>query len=97
VMGLSSDPTKMLIQMSPASTATLEQGTITGSTEFYGAIYGPSATMNIQGNAKVFGSIIAKTVNLTGSAEIHYDTALASNGTVSNSFTTKIVEWRSLN
>lgn len=96
-VGVSSDPTKMTFLMTANSQATLEEGTITGSNKFYGALYGPSATINIQGNADVYGSIIAKTVNVTGSASIHYDEALTQNTTVTNLHQVGMVSWRELN
>jgi len=90
------NPTAMAFLMSSTGEATLEEGTLTGSTEFYGLLYGPKATIKISGNAKVFGSIIAKTVNLTGSAEIHYDGAMT-HLYVSNLYATKMISWRDLN
>ena len=96
-VGVPSDPTKMIFLMNSTNGATLEEGTVTGSTEFYGALYGPIATINITGNAKVFGSIIAKTITESGSAEIHFDEALAANTDVSNLYKTTVVSWRDLN
>ena len=94
-VGVSSDPGRMLFLMSSSAGATLEQ-TITGSNLFYGAIYGPQATITITGNAEVYGSIIAKQVNLTGSAEIHYDEALADETQISNLYQTALTSWREL-
>lgn len=96
-VGVATNPTEMVVLMSSTGQASLEEGTLTGSTEFYGALYGPKATLNISGNAKVFGSIVAKTVNLTGSAEIHYDEAMTDLSNVSNLYTTKMISWRDLN
>ena len=95
-VGVLSDPRQMTFLMDSFAQATLEQGTITGSTQLAGSLYGPQATIDIQGNAEVFGSIIAKTVNLTGSAIIHYDEALSTDNNVSNLFQTRIVSWREL-
>ena len=95
VVGVASDPGRMLFLMSSSAGATLEQ-TITGSNIFYGAIYGPQATITITGNADVYGSIIAKQVNLTGSAEIHYDEALANETQISNVYQTSLTSWREL-
>ena len=77
---------------------------MTGSTKFYGALYGPNSTINIQGNAEVYGSIVARTVNVTGSAIVHYDEALADcNGPtppqscgVNNLYKATTVSWREL-
>jgi len=95
-VGVVSDPTKMMFLMASGGAATLEQGTITGSTNFYGGLYGPDATINITGNAAVYGSIVANRVNLTGSAEIHYDQALTNNTQVSNLYKTSLKYWRKL-
>ncbi len=94
-IGVVNDPTKMLFKMSSSAEATLEQ-TITGSNMFYGAIYGPKATVHVTGNAEIFGSIIAKAVNLGGSAWIHYDEALTDVTDASNTFHTAVIAWREL-
>lgn len=96
IIGDSSDPTRVVIKITSSGEATLEQGTITGSTEFYGAIYAPDATINISGNADIFGSVIAKQVDVTGSARIHYDEAMTARTDVSNRFATSVVSWREL-
>lgn len=93
-VGVSSDPRLMTILMTPSAAATLEQGTITGSTKFYGALYGPKATITISGNADVYGSIVAKQVNVTGSASIHYDEAMTDLTNISNLYRTSLVAWR---
>ena len=96
-VGVENDPANMLFQMSSTASATLEEGEITGSNNFYGALYGPAATITIRGNAEVFGSIIAKNINVTGSANIHYDEALANVNTISNTYRRAVVSWRDLN
>ena len=93
-IGVSTNPKSLAFLMTSTAQATLEEGTITGSTLFYGAIYGPDATINIQGNAEVFGSIIAETVNVTGDAQIHYDEAMTDRTDVSNLYKTALISWR---
>lgn len=95
-VGVPSDPTKMVFLMTSTSEATIEEGTITGSNKFYGAIYGPQATINITGNAEVYGAIIADRVNLMGSAVIHYDEAVSTLTDVSNLYQTSVVYWQEL-
>ncbi len=95
-IGADSDPTRMAFLLNSSSGATLEEGTITGSTLFYGAVYGPGSTINISGNAKVFGSIVGKTISVTGNAEIHYDEAMTTVTNVSNLYRTAVVSWRDL-
>ena len=96
VVGVANDPTKMTFLMTSISGATLEEGSITGSTKFYGALYGSMATIDITGNAEVYGSVIAQSVSVSGSAEVHRDTALGNNTTLSNLYKTKVVSWREL-
>ena len=92
-IGAPSSPKYMVFLMESNAQATLED-TITGSTGFYGSIYGPDATINIQGNADVYGSIIAETVNVTGDASIHYDEAMTERTDVSNQYKTALISWR---
>lgn len=96
IMGVPSSPQQMLVLMTASGDATLEQGTLTGSTGFYGALYGPQSTINITGNATIYGSVIAQSVNVTGSASVHYDEALTDLTQVSNTFKTARVAWREL-
>ena len=93
VVGASSDPSRMLFLMSASAEATLEQ-TIQGNNTFYGGIYGPEATFTIQGNAEIFGSVIARQVNVTGNAEIHYDESLQSITELSNTYQPSLLSWR---
>jgi hypothetical protein len=94
--GVPSDPSRMIMLVTPSGDATIEQGSITGSTEFYGAIYAPESTINITGNANVFGSIIAERINMTGSAAIHYDEALTQETQIANVFQTAVASWQEL-
>jgi hypothetical protein len=90
------DPRKLTLLVTQSGEATLQEGTITGSTGFYGGIYAPDATINITGNADVFGSIVARQVNLTGSATIHYDEAMTDVTDISNEYSRTLVSWREL-
>lgn len=96
VVGYAPDPKQMVFLMAPTADATIEQGTMTGSTKFYGALYGPGSTINITGNAQIYGSIIGQTVNVSGSAEVHYDKALEDSTVVSGLYATRIIAWRDL-
>ena len=95
-VGYVTNPSQMLFLMSSGSQATLEEGTITGDTNFFGALCGPQATIDIKGNATVFGSIVANQVNLTGSAVIHYDENLSRVTTVPNVYRRTLISWREL-
>jgi len=49
---------------------------ISGHSDLYAAIYAPLSDVNIKGSAALYGSVRGKTVNVTGSGDIHYDEAL---------------------
>ena len=92
--GVPSDPRQMVVLMSAAADATLEQGTLTGSTGFYGGLYAPDSTITISGNAEIFGSVVAGRVDVTGSAYVHYDEALTDVTQVSNLYAAALSSWR---
>jgi choice-of-anchor A domain-containing protein len=48
-----------------------------GHTDAAATIYAPNAAFTLEGTADLYGSILAKTVNIAGSANIHYDRRLA--------------------
>jgi len=93
-IGVEHDPTQMLFLVTSSSEGATIEGTITGSSAFYGALYGPDATITITGNAEVYGSMIAGSVDLSGSAELHYDEALQSLMTIPGSYLTSVLYWR---
>lgn len=95
VVGVTTDPTLMAFKVSSTGGATLE-GTITGSTQFYGSLYGPKADIDITGNAEVYGAIIAKTVTVSGSADLHYDKAMTERTDISNLYQSTLLSWRDL-
>ena len=96
-VGYAADPSQMQFLMSSSGSAEIEEGTITGSTSFYGGLYGPNSTINITGNAEVFGSIVARQVNVSGSAVIHYDERLSASTVVPNVYQRALISWRELN
>jgi len=96
LMGVPSNPKHLLVLMTATGDATVEQGTLTGSTGIYGVLYGPYSTIDIAGNAEVFGSIIAQRINVTGSALIHYDEAVSDLTQISNTFKAVRIAWREL-
>jgi len=93
VVGVPSDPTQMLFKMTSTAGAVLEQ-VIQGNNTFYGAIYGPDAEVNIQGNAEIYGSVIAEVINVQGNAQLHYDEALAMETRVVNQYKRAVTSWR---
>jgi hypothetical protein len=96
MMGVPDDPGQFLVQVAWTGDASLEPGLLTGTTGFYGALYAPESTIDITGNAEIFGSIIAKRVNVTGSAAVHYDESLSDLTDITNKFDTEQISWREL-
>ena len=50
-----------------------------GTSDFYGSIYAPEASVSISGSTKYFGAVTGENVTLSGSSEFHYDESLATN------------------
>ncbi|OHE80336.1 MAG: hypothetical protein A3G75_02820 [Verrucomicrobia bacterium RIFCSPLOWO2_12_FULL_64_8] len=40
---------------------------------FYGVVYSPGAVLEVDGNASIYGALVARYVNFTGATAIHYD------------------------
>ncbi len=53
----------------------------TGNDDFIGTIYAPQADISLTGNGNFMGAIVGNTIFNRGTADFHYDEALASNGT----------------
>ena len=60
-----------------APDGTTQSISISGNGSFVGTIYGPNANLVLSGNGGNSGAVIAKTINLSGNAEFHYDVRLA--------------------
>ncbi len=52
------------------------KGKLTGNSDFYGLIYAPQTAMSILGTAGLFGSTMAKTIDIQGTPYFHYDISL---------------------
>jgi hypothetical protein len=66
----------------------------TGTSDFYGAVYAPSAEFKQSGNSAFFGAFVARRVTkLTGDAIFHYDEALGLTGAPGNH---RVRSWREL-
>ena len=64
-----------------------------GNGQISASLYAPSADVTINGggtSGHVFGSVVGKSVKMTGVTNLHYDEALASSGLIGNY---KIVSW----
>jgi len=43
---------------------------------FYAAVYAPNGTINISGQADLYGSYVGHSTTITGQGEVHFDEAL---------------------
>jgi hypothetical protein len=53
---------------------------VTGDFKLYAAIYAPNAVLDIGGSGTLYGSVRAKEIKLSGTGNIHFDTALSESG-----------------
>jgi hypothetical protein len=80
------------IQPLPGSPSN-NQVTLGGNGQIIAAVYAPNQDITVNGggsNGHVFGSIIGKSVQMTGVTNLHYDEALGSGGFINDY---KIVSW----
>ena len=66
---------------------------LSGNAQISAAVYAPGHNVTVAGagsSGHVFGSMVGKTVTMTGVTNLHYDEALASTGIINNY---KIVSW----
>ncbi|HEX9780029.1 MAG TPA: hypothetical protein VGB20_02310 [bacterium] len=96
IVGVPDSPTSMLFLVTTEEGGATLEGTLTGSSQFYGALYGPQATIHIQGNAEVYGSIIGEAVDLSGSAVLHYDEALKALTEIPGYYLAPVLSWQEL-
>lgn len=69
------------------------QVSLGGNGQIAAAVYAPDYNVTVNGGGNsghVFGSVVGKTVSMTGVTNLHYDEALAATGQVNNY---KIVSW----
>ena len=66
--------------------------TISGTADFYGAVYAPQAAVVRSGNAAYFGSIVGLTLDLSGSGGIHADESLGAENLNSSSSKSVLVQ-----
>jgi Tfp pilus assembly protein PilX len=51
---------------------------ISGAANFYGVVYAPNGNVTVANSGGLFGSVVGKTINVSGSAGIHRDVSLNS-------------------
>jgi hypothetical protein len=69
------------------------QVNLSGNAQLSAAVYAPNADVTVSGSGSsghVYGSIVGKTVTMTGVTNLHYDEASGSSGIINNY---KIVSW----
>lgn len=49
-----------------------------GGPAFYGTIYAPNATLDLQGGTKIYGAVAARNITDAGTVDVHYDLTLQS-------------------
>jgi hypothetical protein len=77
--------------ISPAAGVT-QTVTVSGNGTFIGAINAPGADFTISGSGSYSGALIGKTMNISGSADLHYDEALSKmSGSASSGY--RVASW----
>ena len=82
----------MLYGIQPQTTSS-EHVNFGGNSQITASIYAPGHDVTVNGggtNGHVYGSIVGKTVTMTGVSNLHYDERLGSTGVINNY---KIVSW----
>lgn len=82
----------MLYGIQPPTTSS-EHVSFGGNSQITASIYAPGHDVTVNGsgtNGHVYGSIVGKTVTMTGVSNLHYDERLGSTGVINNY---KIVSW----
>jgi hypothetical protein len=96
VIGVPSNPSNMIFLITSNVHEANIENDITGTTEFYGAIYAPWTLVDISGDAVIYGSVIAQNVEISGNAEVHYDEALADLTNPTGLYRVRVYSWREL-
>jgi hypothetical protein len=82
----------MLYGIQPATDAS-QHVNFGGNSQITASVYAPGADVTVNGsgtNGHVYGSIVGKTVTMTGVSNLHYDERLGATGVINNY---KIVSW----
>ena len=77
----------------PPGSSTSQHVSLGGNAQVSAAVYAPSYDVTVNGGSShghVYGSVVGKTVTMTGVTNLHYDEALGSGGLINNY---KIVSW----
>jgi Flp pilus assembly protein TadG len=54
--------------------------TIGSSTALYASVYAPKSAITLSGTGDIYGSVLGRSIDMTGTSGIHYDMSLEANG-----------------
>jgi hypothetical protein len=66
----------IIVMPNPYTGAAPGPVSISSSSALYSTIYAPQSDVTLSGTGAIYGSIVGKTVNITGSADIYYDLSM---------------------
>jgi Flp pilus assembly protein TadG len=72
-----------IVMVADPSSGTAGKVTISGSAPLYASVYAPLSQVKVSGSGDFYGQFVGLSIDISGSAGIHGDTALISQGTVS--------------
>jgi hypothetical protein len=81
--------------INPEVTIQLDTVDLASNTKLYGMVYAPHAAVTIRSNFELFGSLVARSVDLDSNASFHFDEALI-DATASGDPVFETVCWREL-
>ena len=93
VLNSNNQPGDLMLYGIQPPTGTSEHVNIGGNSQITASVYAPGHDVSVNGggsNGHVYGSIVGKTVTMTGVSNLHYDERLGSTGMINNY---KIVSW----
>jgi len=93
VLNSNNQPGDLMLYGIQPPTNSSEHVSIGGNSQISASIYAPGHDVTVNGggtNGHVYGSIVGKTVTMTGVSNLHYDEKLGSTGAINNY---KIVSW----
>jgi hypothetical protein len=93
VLNSNNQPGDLILYGIQPPTGTSEHVSFGGNSQITASVYAPGYDVAVNGggtNGHVYGSIVGKTVTMTGVSNLHYDERLGSRGLINNY---KIVSW----
>lgn len=93
VLNSNNQPGDLMLYGIQPPNSTSEHVNFGGNSQITASVYAPGHDVTVNGggtNGHVYGSIVGKTVTMTGVSNLHYDEAIGSTGMINNY---KIVSW----